>query len=178
MTRLGTERLRLREPHVDDLDALAALYGDAEVMRYISPPGPWPAARSAAALEGMVARWADDGFGIFVVELDDAVIGDVGLLPWNPANWTAGASLAQLGRAAEIELGWTLAREHWGNGYATEAATAVRDWALVELGLIRLISLIHPENAASIRVAEKLGERHERDVVLHGETTALYALEV
>lgn len=177
MTELRTERLLLREPRTGDLHAVTALYRDAKVMRYISPPGPWSAARSAAALERMIRRWDDDGIGTFVIELDGAVAGDVGLLPWDPATWTAGASRAQLGSDAEIEIGWTLARKRWGKGYATEAATAVRDWALGELGLTRLISLIDPENAASIRVAEKLGEQHERDVVVHGRTTRLYALE-
>ncbi|TML40785.1 MAG: GNAT family N-acetyltransferase, partial [Actinobacteria bacterium] len=76
------------------------------------------------------------------------------------------------------EIGWTLAREHWGRGYATESATAARDWALQELGLRRLISLIQRGNNASVRVAEKLGESLERED-LRGpfrRPTDLYAL--
>jgi RimJ/RimL family protein N-acetyltransferase len=78
----------------------------------------------------------------------------------------------------EVELAYVLGREHWGRGYATEAALAVRDFALGELGLTRLISLIQQGNAASIRVAEKLGERLEQRH-LHGfsRPTDLYALQ-
>ena len=56
-----------------------------------------------------------------------------------------------------VELGWALVREHWGNGYATEAAAGARAWAFAELRLESLISIIHPDNTRSIRVAERLG---------------------
>jgi RimJ/RimL family protein N-acetyltransferase len=68
----------------------------------------------------------------------------------------------QLDGELELEIGWTIVRELWGQGYATEAALACRDHALGELGRDRVISLIAPENAASIRVAEKIGETLER----------------
>jgi RimJ/RimL family protein N-acetyltransferase len=84
--------------------------------------------------------------------------------------------------AAEIEteIGWTLGRPYWGRGYATEAAAAVRDFALGELGLRRLVSLIARGNEASVRVALKLGETLEREN-LPGPfkaTVDLYALTV
>jgi RimJ/RimL family protein N-acetyltransferase len=176
--RLETERLVLRQPATADLDDLTALYGDEDVMRFIAEGGPWPPARTAAALDGMMRRWAEDGFGMFVGERrdDGALIGDVGLLPWDPRTWRPG-SRVEIGPHAEVEIGWTLVRDAWGRGYATEAALAARDWALGELGLTRLISLIRPENAASIRVAEKIGERYERDVVTNGDPARLYSLE-
>ena len=93
----------------------------------------------------------------------------MGFLRWDPETWEIGGS--------ETELGWGLAREHWGRGYATEAARALRDWAFGERGLTRLISLIQPEQPPSIRVAEKLGERHERDVEVRGLPTRLYSIE-
>jgi RimJ/RimL family protein N-acetyltransferase len=65
----------------------------------------------------------------------------------------------------ELEVGWTLASEHWGRGYATEAALACRDLALGDLGWKRIVSLIDRTNAASIRVAEKIGETFEREIV-------------
>ena len=68
----------------------------------------------------------------------------------------------------EIEIGYRLARAHWGRGLATEAARAVRDYAFDTLRLPRLIALIDPANTASIRVAEKLAMRHESEVVLPG----------
>jgi RimJ/RimL family protein N-acetyltransferase len=88
---------------------------------------------------------------------------------WDPETWEIGGS--------ETEIGWLLGQEHWGHGYATEAALALRDWALRELGLTRLISLIQHGNVRSVRVAEKLGERYERDVEVRGKPSWLYALE-
>ncbi len=78
----------------------------------------------------------------------------------------------------EIEIGYRLARSHWGRGYATEAARAVRDYAFQTLNVQRLIALIDPENTASIRVAEKLGMVYEKDVMFPGYThpDRVYAL--
>ena len=74
-----------------------------------------------------------------------------------------------------VSQGWTLARRYWGFGYATEAATAARDWAVQELRPPRLISLIHPDNVRSQRVSEKLGQRYERDVVTRGRPAQLWS---
>jgi RimJ/RimL family protein N-acetyltransferase len=177
--RIETARLLLRRPVRADAGALESVYGDAEVMRYIGDGTAWPHGRIVAALVRWNGFWDDDGFGLFVVERreDGALVGDVGILAWDPTTWSPG-SRARIGPRAETEIGWTLARAHWGNGYATEAAVAVRDWALGELALARLISLIQPGNERSIRVAEKLGERYERDVVTHGGQPAhLYSLQ-
>ena len=108
---------------------------------------------------------------MFVVERaeDARVLGRAGFLRWDPQTWEIGGP--------ETELGWGLAREHWGSGYATEAALALRDWALGERGLTRLISLIQHGNVRSFRVAEKLGERYERDVEVRGKPSRLYSLE-
>ena len=100
---------------------------------------------------------------------DGRVLGRAGFLRWDPGTWQVGGD--------EVELGWLLAREHWGRGYATEAALTLRDWAFDEQGLTRLISLIQHENVRSIRVAERVGERYERDVEVRGKPTRLYSLE-
>lgn len=177
-TELHSERLLLREPRDRDFDALCSLYGNAEVTRHISDGEPWPPQRTKAVLDRRIRQWHEDGFGMFHVErLDGEYLGEVGLLPWDPASWTPGIR-AEIGPSAEIEIGWTLAPEHWGLGYATEAASAARDWALDELRLPRLISLIRPENIASIRVAEKIGEALERDIVTgNGRPVRLYSLD-
>lgn len=165
MTRIETERLVLREPREDDLDALARFYADPEVMRFIGAGKTRTREESAESLRNMLRWRALDGFGMFICERreDATVIGRSGLLVWDTRVWQFG-SRAELGEHAEVELGWTLGREFWGHGYATEAARAARDWAFGELGLSRLISLIHPENAPSIRVAERLGCTVEREV--------------
>jgi RimJ/RimL family protein N-acetyltransferase len=175
---LETERLVLRRPADGDLDAVADIHGDPEVMRYIGPGEPWSPARAELGLSRWKAYWAADGFGMFVVERreDGRTLGDVGLLAWDPGTWRPGMRAA-IGPDAEIEIGWTLARDAWGNGYATEAALAARDWAREEHGFDRLISLIHPDNPASIRVAEKLGARYEQDVEIAGRTARVYAIQ-
>jgi RimJ/RimL family protein N-acetyltransferase len=176
-TELRSERLFLRPPHDRDVDALCKLYGNAEVTRYIADGEPWSAQRTEAVLQRRMRQWREDGFGMFLAErLDGGFLGEVGLLPWDPASWTPGIG-AEIGPGAEIEIGWTVAREHWGRGYASEAASTVLDWALEELSLPRLISLIQPENSASIRVAEKIGETFERDIVIGGRPVRLYSLD-
>ena len=166
MTVLETERLRLREPNLADVAALARALVDPEVMRYIGDGRTRSVDEAVRWVENDRRAWQLDGFGKFVVLQRDheRVIGRVGLSAWNPTTWAHGTR-ADIGADAEIELGWTLLRDAWNRGYATEAACAVRDWALRDLRLPRLISLIHPDNTRSQSVAKRLGEWHERDVV-------------
>lgn len=128
-------------------------------------------------VRAMQSAWEEDGFGRFVVvrREDGAAIGRVGLLAWDPRTWKSGTRAA-IGGRAEIELGWSLVRAAWGRGYATEAALAVRDWALIEVRPRRLISLVHPQNVRSAAVAVKVGERYRRDVTTHrGVTVQLWS---
>jgi RimJ/RimL family protein N-acetyltransferase len=134
-------------------------------MRYIGRGETATPLDAIEQVERMTRAWECDGFGRFVVvrAVDSTVIGRVGLLAWDPATWSSGVR-SEIGDRAEVELGWTLARHAWGQGYATEAASAARDWALREVRPRRLISLIHPENGRSKGVAAKLGERFEREI--------------
>jgi len=161
--QLETERLRLRRPQAQDLDAYAELFADPEVVRYTGGVTK-TRAESEHAVQRMIDHWEDHGIGLFSVvrKEDDRVLGRVGFLLWDTESWQH-AMLRPPSGGTETEIGWTLAREHWGRGYATESATAARDWALRELGLRRLISLIQRGNDASVRVAEKLGESLERE---------------
>lgn len=174
---LRTERLVLRPLERTDLDALAPFYADPEVMRFIGSARTLTRDEARAGLERMIARYDADGFGqLAVVRAEDGrLVGRVGLLVWDTRTWTPSTARAA-GDAGELELGWKLGRGFWGRGYATEAATAVREWALGELGATRLISLIHPDNTPSIRVAEKLGMTYEREVELGAGAARLYAL--
>jgi len=96
--------------------------------------------------------------GPFVIERrrDGRFLGRTGILVWDSRTWTH-TTVAEAGSFAQPELGWALVRAEWGNGYATEAARAVRDWARRDRNIGRLISLIAPDNLASQRVAERLG---------------------
>ena len=171
--RLETERLVLRLPRLEDADAAAEHLTDPEVMRFIGPDGATvPREACVDVVQRWLDRWAANGFGQFAVERreDGRFLGRAGLLVWDRAD-PAGWSPSDLSAAErpEVVLGWTLAREHWGHGYATEAATAIRDWAFRTLTFERLISIIHPDNAASERVARRLGAyRVESIETTHG----------
>jgi RimJ/RimL family protein N-acetyltransferase len=129
---------------------------DPEVMEFTGTVTSDPA-DARAAIERWLGRWDADGLGMFVVTLrdDDEMIGRTGVLVWDRTTWTT-TTFRDAGERGQAELGWSFARAHWGRGYATEAARAARDWAF-EHDVGSLISLIHPQNVRSIRVAEKLG---------------------
>jgi RimJ/RimL family protein N-acetyltransferase len=164
--RLETERLVLRLPRLEDAAAAAELLGDREVMRFLGgetvPPEDVP-----VVVQKWLDRWELNGVGPFVLERrdDGRFLGRAGILVWDTRTWTHG-SLAEVGEHAQPEIGWALARAHWGNGYATEAARAVRDWGRRERGFDRLISLIARDNLASQGVARRLGARPTETVDL------------
>jgi RimJ/RimL family protein N-acetyltransferase len=141
--RLRTERIELRGWRDDDLDAYAALYADPEVTRFLGGVQTREAAWRQMAL--MAGHWTLRGYGQWVLErrADGRLLGRAGL--WRPEGWPG------------LEVGWTLARDAWGAGYATEAARAAIDWAWSALDASALISVIAPENTASAAVARRLG---------------------
>lgn len=157
--RLDTERLRLRPPTAEDAAALQALFADPEVMDGLGKAAVSTPGEARALVEGGIGGWRTDGIGPFVIETADGdrrVVGQAGLMifdtrGWTPSSWTAAGSHAQ------PELGWALIRAHWGCGYATEAAAAIREWARRCRSIDRLVSLIAPDNVRSQRVARRLG---------------------
>jgi RimJ/RimL family protein N-acetyltransferase len=158
VTQLETERLVLREPEQADLDALAEIFADPETMLHL---GGYPRTRDQVqvGVDNMIRHWRRYEIGLFILvrKVDDLVLGRVGFLVWDPAVWANGLQ-DEVTEPYETELGWTVGRAHWGQGYAPEAAMAARAWIFAERDdLTRLISLINLENRASIRVAEKLG---------------------
>lgn len=178
MITIETERLVLRKPRLEDTPDLAVAYADPEVVRYLGDGSTSTPAQVEQGIAFWLERWEENGVGLFSMERreDGRVIGRSGFLVWDGDTWEVG-SFAEAGARAEVELGWMVAREHWGQGYATEAALAMRDWGIAERGFTRLISIIRPGNDRSVRVAEKIGERYERDIVPWGWPTRLYSLE-
>jgi ribosomal-protein-alanine N-acetyltransferase len=174
---IETDRLILRKPKLGDAKALHEAYGDPEVMEFIGTGETRDLAATREWVKRALARWKADGFGTLVLERkeDARVLGRSGFLVWNSETWQTG-TLAEFGDAGIVELGWIVAKEHWGQGYATEAATACRDYAFRELKLMRLISLILKGNDRSVRVAEKIGERYVRDVGRDDWSARLYAV--
>jgi RimJ/RimL family protein N-acetyltransferase len=155
---LETERLLLRLPRPEDAEPMSTFLADREVMRFLGGETV-PHSAAPVVLQRWIDDWATYPAGKFIVQLRDtgAVIGRVGLNFFDPQTWHKSQAAD-----AQPELGWAIGREHWGNGYATEAARAVRRWA----GRRHLISLIAPENTRSARVAERLGARPTHTVCL------------
>jgi RimJ/RimL family protein N-acetyltransferase len=162
---LNTSRLRLRQLAQTDLDDYAALCGDAEVMRYVGDRVPLSRDDAWRQLALLVGHWTLKGYGMWAVEERSSgrFVGRVGL--HFPEGWP------------EPEVGWALSRAYWGRGYAFEAAVAALRVAFDMLDWPRAISLIAPLNQPSIRLAERLGERFERSILLRGNTVGLYAIE-
>lgn len=162
MTELETERLRLRAFRNDDLDAYAAMSADPEVMRHIGAGKTLTRGEAWRSMAAMLGHWQLLGYGMWALERksDGALVGRAGFL--HPPDWP------------DFELGWLLAREHWGQGYATEAARAALDHAFTALGRERVVSLIRPGNTASIRLAERLGQRLAGRVQLLGSEALVY----
>ena len=153
---LETERLRLRPYRREDLDDLAPMFADPEHMRHY--PSPFTREETAGWIERQLERYRDDGFGLWVIE--DLGTGEL--------LGTAGATVQVVEGVRAVELGWHVRPGDKGRGIASEAGAAARDWAFANLDVDHLISLVRPENAASARVAEKIGMRVERDVDFHG----------
>jgi RimJ/RimL family protein N-acetyltransferase len=110
-------------------------------------------------IEGMIRGWRTEGLGPFILETaaaDRQVVGQAGLMIFDTRGWTP-STWAEAGSHAQPELGWSLIRAHWGHGYATEAAAAIRSWAYEFRTIDRLVSLISPGNVRSQHVAERLG---------------------
>jgi RimJ/RimL family protein N-acetyltransferase len=154
---LRTERLLLRHWRPEDEEPMVAINSDPAVTEFLNRD--MDAAATAAFLTRTENHWAEHGFGHWAVEPTDGplagrLIGFVGV--------AYPSFLPEL--ATRPELGWRLARESWGHGYATEAALLARDDAFTRLRLPELISIIHPENARSQRVATKCGMTIERQV--------------
>jgi RimJ/RimL family protein N-acetyltransferase len=144
--QLETPRLLLRLPRQEDFEAWAAFAADEEATRHIGGAQQRGAAwRGLAAMRG---AWHLRGFAMFSVieKAGDRWVGRVG--PFQPEAWPG------------PEVGWSIARDCWGRGYATEAASACMDWVFDELGWERAIHTIDPANTASKAVAARLGSAY------------------
>ncbi len=165
---LETERLIVREFTEDDAPAFYVLGSDPAIIRYTGDPGGGLASVEQAAEVLRTRPMADyrkHGFGRWACVLKEsgAVIGFSGL-----------KHLDELG---EVDIGYRLIPAYWGAGLATEAGLTVLAYGFVRLGLTRIIGLVDPENAASIRVLEKLGLKREGIIDYMGQKAVRYAIE-
>jgi RimJ/RimL family protein N-acetyltransferase len=142
--RLQTDRLILRGWESRDFEAFAAIHGDRDVMTFLG--GVQERNDAWRALASLMGHWSLRGYGMWAVERksDGAVMGRVGLI--NPEGWPG------------LEVGWTLGKQYWGQGYATEAAQAALNYGFLTQPVDRLISCIDPDNTPSQAVAARVGE--------------------
>lgn len=156
--------MRLRPFRLDDVDALAAILGDPHTMRFY--PKAFTRAECRRWIEWNVGSYSLHGFGLWAMELKETgeLVGDCGLIVQD----VEGTDM--------VEVGWHVQRALWGQGLATEAGAAGRDYAFAALGLDRVISLIRPVNLASRRVAEKIGMTVWRETERAGGAHLVYAV--
>jgi RimJ/RimL family protein N-acetyltransferase len=147
-----------------DLDDYAAMCGDAEVMRYLGDGVPLSRAEAWRNMAMVLGHWSLRGFGLWAVEerRSRRLAGRVGC--WQPEGWPG------------LEIGWTLHRDFWGRGYATEAGRTALEYAFSRLEKTHVISLIQPANGRSIAVALRLGMRREYDTEIMGRNVEVYGI--
>lgn len=146
---LTTDRLRLRRWNAEDVDPYAQLCADPEVMRWIGSGAVRNRDECVAAIENFERFWDENGFGLFAVELleNQRLIGFTGL--------AVPDFLPEV--MPTIEIGWRLARDAWGHGYATEAARTCLDFGFNERGIDRVVSIHQVGNESSGRIMERIG---------------------
>lgn len=148
-----------------DLDFVAGMLGDAETMRFY--PKPLDRDESAAWIERRLAQYEQHGHSLWLVEHIETgeAVGQVGLIP------------QLVDGVLESEIGYLVARSHWRNGIAAEAAAAVRDYAFASLNRDHVISLIRPENTPSQAVARSIGMTPERSTVFANAEHLVFSLQ-
>lgn len=158
---IESPRLRLRIFKEEDWPALHEYYSDAECTKFTALRA-LSEEESRRTLESLVRHWQRKGYGPYALEekATGTVLGIAGL--WYPKEWP------------QPEIKWALARRHWGKGYAREAAHAVQAMAARHVPELHLISLIHSENAPSIRLAISVGATLEREMEFRGGVYRVY----
>lgn len=161
---LTTSRLKLRGFEESDLDPLAEMNANPEFAKFLGNGKPLSRWESWNILMMLAGHWALRGYGMWLVENKKTreFVGRVGI--WYPAGWP------------KVEISWGIAPAHWGNGYATEAAEVAMHWAFSNLELNELVSIIHPDNEASKKVARRLGERYKVTTKVNGRKSYIYSI--
>jgi RimJ/RimL family protein N-acetyltransferase len=165
---IETKRLRLRGHRLGDFTDCAAMWADPTVTRHIGGQ-PFSEEEVWARLLRYAGHWAWMGFGYWAIEEKDTgdFVGELGF-----ADYKRDIEPSLNGVP---ELGWALSSKMHGKGYATEAVQAAIAWGDAHFGAARTVCLIHPENLASIRVAEKCGYRELQRTTYKSHPTVIFA---
>ncbi|WP_106816674.1 GNAT family N-acetyltransferase [Microbacterium timonense] len=161
-----TARLHFRRMLPTDIDDMTVLLGDPEVMRFY--PAPKTREQAAAWIAWNQRNYAEHGYGLWIIETHEGnFVGDCGLT-WQEVNGVK-----------KLEVGYHVAPRWQGQGVASEAAAACRDFARDQVGARELIAIIHPDNRASERVAEKIGmQRIEDDQPASGSRRIVLSMQL
>ena len=161
---LQSERLLLRWFREEDYEQFCKICSDPEVMRFLGDGKPMTAMEVWRQMATFMGHWYFRGYGIWAVQEKSTgnLVGRIGFM--NPAGWPG------------FELGWTLGREFWGRGFATEGARRALEYAFTEMDRDHVISLIAPENIASTKVAERLGEKVEGQTEVLEHKVLIYGI--
>lgn len=162
---LTTERLILRGFVEEDLESLAAMNADPEVMRYLG--GVRSREWTAASIERCRSQWRELGFGRFAVET---------IANGEFVGWVTLEPVELDGYVDDVEIGWRFRRAFWGRGLATEAATALVTWAFASLPTDRILAVADAANAPSVAVMRRLGMAHLADVPDDVRTSTVWFL--
>jgi ribosomal-protein-alanine N-acetyltransferase len=162
----ATSRLILRKFNESDAEPLLSFRGDPEVMRFSIAGPQMQEDIQTKYLPSCLQRYSRDGLGQWAVvrKSDGVCVGECGIC------------VQEVDGEREFEISYRLRRDCWGMGLATEAARACRDYGFKHAGLRRLISIIESENAASIRVAEKMGMTLEKRASFHEIPVLIYSV--
>ena len=163
MARIETERLLLRIFRPDDLDDLARLFSDPEVLRYVGDGKPASREESDRALQSIIKHWQTHGFGRWAV-FDKRTQKFIGF-----------GGLRSLFGTPEVV--YHLAKANWGKGFATELGRAALRFGFEARGFERIVAIAKPENAASIHVMDKLGMRFEKNASYYDIDVVQYEIK-
>ena len=162
---LESERLYLKEFNINDVDSLFRLNSNADVMKYIRPPE--TNINIIIKLINKIIKYYDDnpGLGVWAgyEKQSDEFIGFF--------------ELAHLDTTDEIEVGYRLFKEYWGQGYATEMTKTLINYGFNKMGLDQIAGITHPENIASQKVLLKSGLAYIKDAVFYGFLDRYYTIE-
>lgn len=159
---IETDRLLLRIAQPSDLDHLAALFADPDVMRYVGNGQPVDRTEAEKAVTSIIAHWNRHGFGRWIVEEQSS------------GEFVGYGGLRSLFGTPEVV--YHLAKLHWGKGFATEMARASLSYGFGECRFERIVAIAKPENTASIHVMEKLGMHLEMRTSYYGIEVVQYAI--
>lgn len=161
---MSTKRLTLREMNKDDVGSLMKIFSDPEAMKYY--PSTKDKRQTMEWIEWTLDNYKQYGVGLWIVE--DKVTGDFlgqcGIVP------------QEVDGEIEMEIGYLFVRSAWGNGYATEAALACKNYASEQMKLRRIISLPDVDNFPSTKVAERIGMNIEKSIQKWGKEVYVYSV--